>query len=62
MDTAARLEDLEEALRKMVIILSPDARHSCCDRDAAAITIATDALGLDPPWLLDARPSAPVRT
>lgn len=47
MTDADRIEDLEEALRRIVVVISPDNCHACCNRDAAAITIAMDALGLD---------------
>src|SRR6476619_3617937 len=38
--TAARIEDLEEALRRIVVVLQPDGRHQLCDRDLAAIAVA----------------------
>ncbi|MCW2549875.1 MAG: hypothetical protein JWN96_4335 [Mycobacterium sp.] len=49
-----RLEDLEEALRRIVIVLEPDGRHDVTDRDVAALAIACDVLDLDFPeinWL-----------
>jgi hypothetical protein len=49
-----RLEDLEEALRRIVIVLEPDGRHDVTDRDIAALAIACDVLDLDFPetnWL-----------
>jgi hypothetical protein len=52
--TAARIEDLEEALRRIVVVLQPDGRHQLCDRDLAAIAVACDVLDLDVPevdWL-----------
>ena len=57
---AARIEDLEEALRRIVVVLQPDGRHQLCDRDLAALAVACDVLDLDVPevdWLgaLDAR-------
>jgi hypothetical protein len=51
---AARIEDLEEALRRIVVVLQPDGRHQLCDRDLAAIAVACDVLDLDVPeddWL-----------
>jgi hypothetical protein len=51
---AARIEDLEEALRRIVVVLEPDGRHELCDRDLAAIAVACDVLDLDVPevdWL-----------
>ena len=52
--TAARIEDLEEALRRIIVVLEPDGRHQLCDRDLAAIAVACDVLDLDVPevdWL-----------
>jgi hypothetical protein len=49
-----RLEDLEEALRRIMIVLEPDGRHDVTDRDLAALAIACDVLDLDFPeidWL-----------
>jgi hypothetical protein len=49
-----RLEDLEEALRRIVIVLQPDGQHPVTDRDLAALAIACDVLDLDFPefdWL-----------
>jgi hypothetical protein len=51
---AARIEDLEEALRRIVVVLQPDGRHQLCERDLAAIAVACDVLDLDAPevdWL-----------
>jgi hypothetical protein len=50
----ARIEDLEEALRRIVVVLQPDGRHELCDRDLAALAVACDVLDLDVPevdWL-----------
>lgn len=47
-----RIEDLEEALRRIVTVISPDGCHICCDRDAAVLAIACDQLGLDPPVIV----------
>ena len=57
---AARIEDLEEALRRIVVVLQPDGRHQLCERDLAALAVACDVLNLDVPevdWLgaLEAR-------
>jgi hypothetical protein len=57
---AARIEDLEEALRRIVVVLQPDGRHQLCERDLAALAVACDVLDLDVPevdWLgtLDVR-------
>lgn len=52
--TAARIEDLEEALRRIVVVLQPDGRHQLCERDLAALAVACDVLNLDVPevdWL-----------
>jgi hypothetical protein len=49
-----RLEDLEEALRRIMIVLQPDGQHPVTDRDLAALAIACDVLDLDFPeidWL-----------
>jgi hypothetical protein len=49
-----RREDLEEALRRIVIVLQPDGRHPVTDRDLAALAVACDVLDLDFPeidWL-----------
>lgn len=52
---AARIEDLEEALRRIVTVVA-DARcyPGVIDRDLAVINIALDSLGLDmvpfPAW------------
>ena len=46
--SAARIEDLEEALRRIVTVLAPERSHQCCVRDSSATDIALDALGLDP--------------
>ena len=51
-----RLEDLEEALRRMVIVLQPDGRRSVTERELAALALACDVLDLDFPeldWLAD---------
>jgi hypothetical protein len=58
--TAARIEDLEEALRRIIVVLEPDGRHQLCDRDLAALAVACDVLDFDVPevdWLgaLEAR-------
>jgi hypothetical protein len=50
----ARIEDLEEALRRIVVVLQPDGRHQLCERDLAALAVACDVLDLDVPevdWL-----------
>jgi hypothetical protein len=50
----ARIEDLEEALRRIVVVLQPDGRHELCERDLAALAVACDVLDLDVPevdWL-----------
>jgi hypothetical protein len=44
-----RVEDLEEAMRRIVVILEPDLRHRPSARDLAALTFACDALEVDPP-------------
>jgi hypothetical protein len=49
--TRQRLEDLEEALRRIVIVLEPDGRHDVTDRDMAALAVACDVLDLDFPEL-----------
>jgi hypothetical protein len=46
-----RLEDLEEALRRIVILLEPDGHHDVTDRDLAALAVACDVLDLDFPEL-----------
>jgi hypothetical protein len=46
-----RLEDLEEALRRIVILLEPDGHHAVSDRDLAALAVACDVLDLDFPEL-----------
>jgi hypothetical protein len=46
-----RLEDLEEALRRIVIVLQPDGQHAVTDRDLAALAVACDVLDLDFPEL-----------
>lgn len=43
------MEDLEEALRRIVVLLSVDNRHVCCERDDAALTVALDQLGVPSP-------------
>jgi hypothetical protein len=43
----ARIEDLEEALRRMVVVCQPDGRHVECVREQAALAIALDQLNLD---------------
>ena len=47
--TTARVEDLEESLRRIVTVIGHDPEHTCCDRDDAVLVIALDILGLDPP-------------
>ena len=47
--TLARVEDLEESLRRIVTVIGHDPQHKCCDRDDAVLAIALDILGLDPP-------------
>ena len=47
--TTARIEDLEESLRRIVTVVGHDPQHECCDRDDAVLAIALEILGLDPP-------------
>ena len=47
MDDASRIEDLEEALRRIVTVISPDLRHVQCERGQAVLAIALEQLGLD---------------
>lgn len=49
---AARIEDLEESLRRIVVLLNPDGHHEVTERDAAVLAIACDALLLDAPIVL----------
>lgn len=44
-----RVEDLEEALRRIVCLLQVDGRHDVTDRDTAVLAVALDQLGLDQP-------------
>jgi hypothetical protein len=53
-DSGARIEDLEEALRRIVVVLQPDRRYDATDRDWAALAIACDALDIDVPLPLTA--------
>jgi hypothetical protein len=46
MDVDARIEDLEEALRRIVVVISPDGHHVTCERDEAVLALALDALDL----------------
>ncbi len=42
----SRVEDLEEALRRIVVVVSPDGHHVECAREKAVLTIALDQLDL----------------
>jgi hypothetical protein len=44
-----RVEDLEEALRRIVVLLEPGSRHRPSAREWAALAVACDALDVDPP-------------
>lgn len=39
-----RIEDLEEALRSIVVVISNDGHHLCCDRDEAVLAFALEQL------------------
>lgn len=45
----ARIEELEEMLRRIVTVVHPDARVALSATDHAVIAMACDALGLDTP-------------
>lgn len=45
----ARIEELEEMLRRIVIVVHPDPRMELSDTDNAILAMACDALGLDAP-------------
>lgn len=45
----ARIEELEEMLRRIVTVVHPDPRVSLTPTDHAVIAMACDALGLDTP-------------
>jgi hypothetical protein len=42
-----RVEDLEEALRRIVTVVAHDGRHEDTERDLAVLALALDALGLE---------------
>ena len=46
--TTARVEDLEESLRRIVTVIGHDPQHVCCERDDAVLAIALEVLGFDP--------------
>ncbi len=48
----ARIEELEEMLRRIVIVVHPDPRRPLSDTDGAVLAMACDALGLDTPVAL----------
>lgn len=50
----ARIEELEEMLRRIVIVVHPDPRKTLSDTDTAVLAMACDALGLDTPIALAA--------
>ncbi|MHB2024608.1 MAG: hypothetical protein ACYCO3_15005 [Mycobacteriales bacterium] len=45
----AREEDLEEALRRIVVLLQPGNGRRTSDRDWAVLALACDALDIDLP-------------
>ena len=45
----ARIEELEEMLRRIVTVVHPDPRLALSATDHAVIAMACDALGLDTP-------------
>lgn len=49
MSSTDRIEDLESALQKIVLLMNEDGCHQVTERDDAVMTIALDALGLDDP-------------
>lgn len=52
----ARIEELEEMLRRIVIVVHPDPRIILSDTDSAILAMACDALGLDTPIAPTAAP------
>lgn len=49
MKDADRVEDLEEGLRRILILMNEDGRHEVTERDQAVKAVALDLLDLDLP-------------
>ena len=52
----ARIEELEEMMRRIMIVVHPDPRRVLSETDNAVLAMAADALGLDTPIALAATP------